>query len=52
MLTISEQTNKNVQTMMLKSMVLDLGWFDGNRAKFEDWSRRIRLFLKSDYGDQ
>jgi len=29
--------NENVQTMTSKSMVPDLGWFDGNRTKFEDW---------------
>ena len=28
-------------------MVLDLEWFNENRTKFEDWQRRIRLFLKS-----
>jgi len=28
-------------------MVPDPGWFDGDRSKFEDWWRRIRLFLKS-----
>jgi len=32
---------------MPRSMVLDPGWFDGNRTKFEDWWRGIRLFLKS-----
>jgi len=32
---------------MPKSMVPDPGWFDGNRTKFEDWWRGIRLFLKS-----
>ena len=40
-------TSKNVQAGMLKSMVLDPGWFDGDRSKFEDWWRGIRLFLKS-----
>jgi len=30
-----------------RSMVLDLGWFDGDRTKFEDLWRGIRLFLKS-----
>jgi len=39
--------NKNIQAEMLKNMVLDLGWFDGDRTKFEDWWRGIRLFLKS-----
>jgi len=29
--------NENVQTTTSKSMVPDLGWFDGNRTKFEDW---------------
>ena len=32
---------------MPKNMVPDLGWFDGNRTKFEDWWRGIHLFLKS-----
>ena len=30
-----------------RSMVPDPGWFDGDRTKFEDWWRGIRLFLKS-----
>ena len=29
--------NENIQTTMTKSMVLDPGWFDGDRMKFEDW---------------
>jgi len=32
---------------MPKNMVLDPGWFDGDRTKFENWWRGIRLFLKS-----
>ena len=32
---------------MLRNIVLNLGWFDGNQTKFEDWWREIRLFLKS-----
>ena len=36
--------NKNIST---KNMVPDPEWFDGDRMKFEDWWRRIRLFLKS-----
>ena len=32
---------------MPKSIVLDPGWFDGDRTKFEDWWREIHLFLKS-----
>jgi len=28
--------NKIAQTIMLKSMVPDLGWFDGDWANFED----------------
>jgi len=28
-------------------MVPDPGWFNGNRTKFEDWWREIRLLLKS-----
>ena len=37
----------NVLAGMPKSMVPDPGWFDGDQTKFEDWWRRIRLFLKS-----
>jgi len=33
--------SENVQTGMLKNMVLDLGWFDGNQTKFKDWWRGI-----------
>jgi len=29
-------TNNNKQAVMLKSIVPDLEWFDGNRTKFED----------------
>ena len=36
----------NKKTMM-KNMVLDPGWFDGDRTKFKDWWRGIKLFLKS-----
>jgi len=32
---------------MLKNMVLDPEWFDGDQTKFEDWWRGMRLFLKS-----
>ena len=39
--------NENVQAVMPKSMVLDLGWFDSDQTKFKDWQRGIRLFLKS-----
>jgi len=39
--------NENVLTTTLKSIVLDPGWFDGNKTKFEDWWRGIQLFLKS-----
>ena len=40
-------TNDNGQAIMPKNIVPDLGWFDGNRTKFEDWWKRIQLFLKS-----
>ena len=40
-------TNENIQVAVLKSIVLDLGWFNGDQTKFEDWWRGIRLFLKS-----
>ena len=39
--------SENVQAGLLKNMVLNPGWFDGDRSKFEDWWRGIRLFLKS-----
>ena len=39
--------SKNVQVGMPKNIVPDLGWFNGNQTKFEDWWRGIRLFLKS-----
>jgi len=38
---------ENVQAGLPKNMILDSGWFDGDRSKFEDWWRGIRLFLKS-----
>jgi len=41
--TVSE----NIQAGLPKNMVLDPGWFDSDRSKFEDWWRGIRLFLKS-----
>ena len=39
--------SKNVQAGLLKNIVLDPGWFDGDQTKFEDWWRGMRLFLKS-----
>jgi len=39
--------SENVQVGLPKNMVPDPGWFDGDRSKFEDWWRGIRLFLKS-----
>ena len=32
---------------MPKNIVPDLGWFDGDWTRFEDWWREIQLFLKS-----
>ena len=29
--------SKNVQAELLKNMIPDLGWFDGDQSKFEDW---------------
>ena len=34
--TTAAVVSENVQTGLLKNMVLDLGWFDGNQSKFED----------------
>jgi len=40
-------SQENIQAGLLKNMVPDPGWFDGDQTKFEDWWRGIRLFLKS-----
>ena len=45
--TAAAVAGENVQAGLLKSMVLDPEWFDGDQSKFEDWWRGIRLFLKS-----
>jgi len=45
--TTAAAVSKNIQAGLLKNMVLDPGWFNGDRSKFEDWWRGIRLFLKS-----
>jgi len=45
--TAAAAVSENVQTGLPKNMVPDPGWFDGDRSKFEDWWRGIRLFLKS-----
>jgi len=45
--TAAAAVSENVQAGLLKSMVPDPGWFNGDRSKFEDWWRGIRLFLKS-----
>ena len=39
--------SENIQAGMLKNMIPDLGQFDSNQTKFEDWWRGIQLFLKS-----
>ena len=45
--TTAAAVNENIQAGLLKNMVLDPGWLNGDRSKFEDWWRGIRLFLKS-----
>jgi len=45
--TMAEISQENRQAGLLKNIVLDPGWFDGDQTKFEDWWRGIRLFLKS-----
>ena len=45
--TAAVAVSENVQAGLPKNMVPDPGWFDGDWSKFEDWWRRIRLFLKS-----
>ena len=44
---VAAAVSENVQAELPKNMVPDPGWFDGDRSKFEDWWRGIRLFLKS-----
>ena len=39
--------NNNEQTITPKNIVPDLGWFNRNQIKFEDWQRKIQLFLRS-----
>ena len=45
--TAAAAVSENIQAGLPKNMVLDPGWFNGDRSKFEDWWRGIRLFLKS-----
>jgi len=45
--TAAAAVSGNAQAGLPKSMVPDPGWFYGDRSKFEDWWRGIRLFLKS-----
>ena len=47
MLTALAVYNEIAHVIMLKSMVPDPGWFNGDQMKFEDWWREIQLFLKS-----
>ena len=35
--TAAAAASENAQAELPKSMVLDPGWFDGDRSKFEDW---------------
>ena len=35
--TAAAAISENVQVGLPKNMVLDLGWFNGDRSKFEDW---------------
>ena len=39
--------NGIAQIVIQKSIFLDLEWFDSDQTKFEDWWRRIQLFLKN-----
>ena len=45
--TTATAVSENIQAGLLKNMVPDSEWFNGDRSKFEDWWRGIRLFLKS-----
>ena len=35
--TAAAAVSENVQAGLLKNMILDPGWFNGDRSKFEDW---------------
>jgi len=35
--TTAAAVSENAQAGLPKNMVLDPGWFDGDRSKFEDW---------------
>jgi len=39
--------SENIQAGILKSMVPDPRWFNGDQMKFKDWWRGMQLFLKS-----
>jgi len=39
--SIAVTGQENVQVGLLKNMVSDPVWFDGDRTKFEDWWRGI-----------
>jgi len=45
--TTAVAVSENIQAGLLKNIVPDPGWFDGDWSKFKDWWRGIRLFLKS-----
>jgi len=45
--TTAAAVSKNIQAGLPKNMVPDPEWFNGDRSKFEDWWKGIRLFLKS-----
>ena len=39
--TMAGTSQENRQAVLPKNMVLDLGWFDSDQMKFEDWWRGI-----------
>ena len=41
MLVTLATINKNIQAVIPKNMVLDLGWFNSDQIKFKDWWRGI-----------
>ena len=45
--TTAAAVSENIQAGLPKNMIPDPGQFNGDRSKFEDWWRGIRLFLKS-----
>ena len=47
LITLVLMNKNNKQAGLPKNMVPDPEWFDRDKTKFEDWWRKMRLFLKN-----